>query len=548
MKSLPQALLWETVAHGRWSLPGLFLVANLLPLAVYGALSGLTIDSKMHEFIVLQVGFLQIVLVQLAFGIVVAQGPLSRLYTLPISTNSIVAWHTFSGAIILALEIAAASWLFNTLFNVQWPILGPALFAVAAWSALQVLMSVMSFQSLYAYFLAGTPALLMCLWLNARYGVWFSPPKYYWSEVTPSEVVILVCATGIFYMMTCYSVGFARCGEKMPTLGIGSWIEKQWEAYLLSRTAPRPFRSAAAAQFWYEWQVKGIALPLVTSMMLFVAAGWGLGALYLGTTTLASAYKALLLLGGFVSFLACAAGLFLGLEVDAKPAGQRDQQLGDSVTDMQLDSGMGCFLSSRPFSSKEFAKAILTVAARSSLIAWLMWFGLFACCHLLFSVTNQSPDYYMPPDIGILFIPVTILGPWVAMANLGTLGFSGRGARILFGLVAGFVSYFVFLLVVRQFADVVIVQQIHNVCSTAVAALVVGGSIWAFVQARKQRHISNSTYLASGLGFWALLIAAILLRPVGSQFIYYPTVVIIVSLVIVPFATMPLAIAWNRHR
>ena len=173
MRSMPQALLWETISRGRWTLPGVFLLAVMLPLLVYGALSGLTIDPKAQEFVALQFAFVPIVMFQLAIGVAMAQGPLSRLYTFPISANSIVAWHMFSGALILALETAASSWLFSTLFHVNWPILGPALFAVAAWSALQVLMSASSQQSLPAFCFAGAPAVLLCLWLQTRYGGWF---------------------------------------------------------------------------------------------------------------------------------------------------------------------------------------------------------------------------------------------------------------------------------------------------------------------------------------------------------------------------------------
>ncbi|MDX1926060.1 MAG: hypothetical protein SFV81_06060, partial [Pirellulaceae bacterium] len=338
MRSMPQALFWETVTHGRWSMPGIFGVAILLPLLVYGALSGLAIDPSAKEFIALQVGFLQIVLFQLACGVAVAQGPLSRLYLLPISTNSIVALHMFSGAAILALAISAASWLLNALFNVQWPILGPALYAVAAWSALQVLLSVTNLQSLPALFIGGAPAVFLCFWFNSRYGCYFSPPKYYWSEVTATDVVILLSAFAICYRLSSYCVGLARCGERLPTLGVIKWLDRTWDAYVASRETPPPFRSAAAAQFWYEWQVKGVALPIVTFVALVCAVCIWLGAVYLGNATVENLYGVVLFLGGFVSLLACAAGLFLGLEVDSKAAGQRETQVGDFVTELELES------------------------------------------------------------------------------------------------------------------------------------------------------------------------------------------------------------------
>ncbi len=158
MRSQPQALLWETVFRGKWMLPSAFLAALMLPLLIYGALSGHKMDpTGAREFVALQLGLVMVVVTQLAAGVAFAQGPLSRLFALPISTNSIVAWHVLSGGVFLAIEAAAASGLFNLLFQVRWPVLNIALFALALWSAIQVLMSVVRLQSLLGVALALLP-------------------------------------------------------------------------------------------------------------------------------------------------------------------------------------------------------------------------------------------------------------------------------------------------------------------------------------------------------------------------------------------------------
>lgn len=548
MRSMPQALLWETASHGRWAHLSIFFIAIMLPLLVYGALSEIAFDPKMQEFLALQVGFLQIVLVQLAFGVAYAQGPLSRLYPLPISTNSIVAWHMFSGAVILALEISAAACLFNTLFGVNWPILGPALFAFAAWSALQVLMSVTSLQSLPAIILGGTPAVLLCFWLNWRYGCYFSPPKHYWSEITPSDVVTLLGAFGICYVIATYSVGLARCGERIPSLGIGKWLEKKWELFVSSRTAPPPFRSAAAAQFWYEWQVKGVAHPLMTFIILAVTVTIGLGGMYLQLISLEAFCKAVLVIGGLIPLLACASGLFLGLEVDSNSAGQRDTQFGDSIAELQIESGMGCFLNSRPFSSRAFANATWRTAAQSSLIAWLMWAAVYSCCLLAIWLTQDAVVTHLPHDLGVLFIPITILGPWIAMANLASIGLSGRGARLLFILVASGVSCCVLYGVINFLTNMRFILQIHAITTTIAAAIVAVATIWAFFLAQSQKHINARTSLLAALAVCLLVFAAMALRPANASYPFYPLVIIFATLVVTPLATTPLAIAWNRHR
>lgn len=548
MRSMPQALIWETFAHGKWTLLSIFSMANLLPLLVYGALSRFAFDPQMKEFIVLQMGFVQIVLFQLAAGVAFAQGPLSRLYALPISTHSIVAWHMLSGAVILAVEMVASSYLFNLLFHVNWPIIGPAIFAIAAWSAVQVLMSVSSQQSVPAFLVAGSPAILLCLWLNGRYGSWLSPAKHYWSEVTAVEVVTLFVAFVVCYVMTNYSVGYSRCGERMPTLGIVAWIERQWEAFTAARRSPRPFRSAADAQFWYEWHVKGVALPLITVIMLLCVITWNVVAWIFQATNLISLYDATLFVGGFITLLACAAGLFLGLEVDSKAAGQRDTQLGDSVSELQLVSGMGSYLGSRPFSNKQFAAALLRTSAQGTILSWLAWATVLLTCLLTMWLLQIRPNSYLPDKIGLLFVPLTILGPWIAMSNLATIGLSGRGTTMLTIGVTASVAYCVLLGALNSVISTQVVQQIHTTFTLILAILSVPFSIWLYIRAMKQEQVSMKTLLLAAFAFVVILVAAVLLRPENTQLLYYPSAVLFAVLVVIPFASTPLAIAWNRHR
>lgn len=548
MRSMPRALLWEMLSHGRWTLPGMFLLAIMLPLLIYGALSGFSVDPRMLEFVVLQFAFLPIVIFQLALGIAMAHGQLSRLYALPISTNSIVAWHMFSGALFVAAETAAAAWLLNTLFRVEWPILGLALFAAAAWSALQVVLSVSSMQSLPAFIVAGTPAILLCLWLGTRYGGWFSPPQYYWSVLTPTEVVTLLGAFGICFAMTTYSVGLARSGERLPTFGTVTWLTNQWNAFSLSRT-PARFRSAADAQFWFDWQLKGIALPLVTLIMMLIAvANAIISSWYMQVVNLAPLYENVLLLGGFLSALALPAGLFIGIEIDVKGAGQRETQFGDSIGQSEFESSMGSFLSSRPLSSNDFGRSILRTAALSALIAWLIWFVVFSACLLTMWLSKQYSASIMPRGIGMLYLPLTILGPWCALANISTIGLSGRGPKILVALVSLFVGYAVLNGIIEHFTSDWVAQRLHSVCVTFTASLIVVASVWAFVQARRRRLITSRALLTVSLAAGAMGFTAILLRPTAAHFTFYPITFAFLALVALPFASVPLAISWNRHR
>jgi hypothetical protein len=283
-------------------------------------------------------------------------------------------------------------------------------------------------------------------------------------------------------------------------------------------------------------------------LLLLFSVICGLAAWYLQTSSLGSLYEVVLFLGGFVSALALPAGLCLGLEMDVKAAGQRETQLGDSISEAQLESGMGSFLSTRPFSSQNFASAILRNAALSSLIAWLIWFALFAACLLTMWLTKQSPSEYMPRDTGLLFIPMTVLGPWIAMANLGTLGLSGRLAKLVFAFVCLFVGYSILMGVVNHFTSPLVSVQLHTAFTTIGSVLIVAATIGAFALAWRQKHLTSKALLGASLTAYILVTAAILLRPTDVHFIFYPLVFIFAALFVLPFASTPLAIAWNRHR
>ena len=109
--------------------------------------------------------------------------------------------------------------------------------------------------------MASLPGIALGIWIMSRYGAFFSPPTHYWQVITVTEIATLMIATGLSYAMTVFGVRYARCGEHIPTLGIGKWLARQWELLSSRKPEQRRFKSAAEAQAWYEWKLKGRALP-----------------------------------------------------------------------------------------------------------------------------------------------------------------------------------------------------------------------------------------------------------------------------------------------
>ena len=95
-------------------------------------------------------------------------------------------------------------------------------------------------------------------------------PTRYWTEVHASEILTLVVTIVFSYCVTTVGVSRARCGERIPSLGIWNWLTRQLEMLAISRKEPSRFRTAIEAQFWYEWRLKGLVLPCLTSVVLLI--------------------------------------------------------------------------------------------------------------------------------------------------------------------------------------------------------------------------------------------------------------------------------------
>ena len=428
MRSIPQALMWEMFSHGRWWIPGFYVLGNLVPMLLCALFTHLGVDPHDHSLLVLHICFMPLLMISFGGGILSAQGSLTRLYTAPISTASLVAWHMFPGGILLAIEVGVAAWTYNVLFHLGWPIWGPALFAVAAWASMQLLVSV-SHRSLTSFCVAGAPSVVLFGWLHSRYGSWFGPPTHQWSEVTPGEIGTMSAVVGIAYVVTVAAVARDRCGERMPSMGGWKWLVRTWDAMTAtSGFGIQPFRSAVQAQLWYDWILKGRALPLVVILIYVVIVSVWLIRIAAGRNTghpLVEFHEGILAGSGFLTLMAGVTGTLMGISANGNMNRNRSETIRD-LAGSNSQEGMGNFQSALPFTNSDFAKSILQTAIKSVLIAWGFWAAGFFGCLLIGRLMPHVPVSVFPPEFRAWCLPLSLLGPWIAMANLSTIGLSGR--------------------------------------------------------------------------------------------------------------------------
>ena len=77
---------------------------------------------------------------------------------------------------------------------------------------------------------------------------------------------------------------------------------------------------------------------------------------------------------------------------------------------------------------------------------------------------------------------------------------------------------------------------------------IVAATLMAFVKAHRRRFLSRKSQCVSGVIWIAIAIVGIAIRPADLPVVAYPMILAFSALVILPRATTPLAIAWNRHR
>ena len=240
------------MARGRWYLVAAALGANALPLLLLGGLwihgAILPTDPSM---ITMHVVLVQINIVTFGAAVLAIQGNVARLYSFPVATSALVTWHLLLAMAAMAIESAASIAALNALFQLDWPLWGPALFAAVALAAVQATL----WHTENSAWLPCAMAVVgggLGVWLKSRYGAPLAQPQHFWIELTPGEVTVMLAIAVLVYGVAIRAVARNRRGDRLGSLGITAWLTHIFD--------PAPdvglsFRTAAQAQFWLEWRI-----------------------------------------------------------------------------------------------------------------------------------------------------------------------------------------------------------------------------------------------------------------------------------------------------
>jgi hypothetical protein len=305
--------------------------------------------------------------------------------------------------------------------------------------------------------------------------------------------------------------------------------------------------SALQAQLWYEWRMKGLLLPLIVLTILGFAAGIVLLRLLVeGEFEWRDLHEGLVAGGALLSLVAALTGLAVGLSTGA--AFRNHNPTLRDLTWAEGSDQMGHFLATRPLTNQAFSRAILQTAAQSVVIAWGIWSVVFWGVALTAMCLQRSPEWILPPRVGLWYLMLTLLGPWAAMTNVATAVLSGRGARFISVFIGLLFAGVLMTLVAEAYLAPQIREWLQRMVVVAVSGAILVGTVVAFVQAKRRHLVEHRVVLCAGIGWLLMGVVAYLLRPAELPLDILPMIAAMAALVILPFATAPLAIAWNRHR
>lgn len=526
MRSVPVAVTWEILRKGNWHFAVGFLGGNLIPIMIFGILQRCDVDFRDPALMATHSAFLLVSLFIYSAVAIQAIGSPSRLYHMPVSASMLVAWHLIPAVSIVALEMLLSMALQNALFDLQLPVWSPILFSM---TAISLFMATYWFteKSEWMPVAEGLLTIGLGIWFHCRFSSLNHWLNRLWIASIPGEVCMLIIALIASFVLGRIGIARNRCGERLKPWGIVAWITRLLDA---TPQQTRVFRSAEEAHGWYEWSLKGWALPL--SVVLGLAGQFSIWILFNRIP------------GTLIEWIMAGGALLIPM------VGVIWAILIGNVGPMESNFEMRSFLASRPMTSKTMAWTILKTTAKSIFLSWSLWVGALSLVIAVLQISGNTPRPLFPNDFSWIIFPLTLFGSWTLVAVLASFGMTGRPVLVaqFFCIVAA--SH----LGIAGFSGFVLSPDSQRWLWAGLAALwsiaFILGTLYSFIAAHRQNLIERRALIGSG-GVWILLCALGI-----AIWVRFPTTPLIncfvftgfAALAVAPLATAPLALAWNRTR
>ncbi len=535
MRSIEVALAADYARRGMWIIPVILLTITALPMWLFSAFrQDGVLNPDAHEAVALHVTLTLVMGFGAAIAVFQSQGKLARHFIRPISAARLVACQMSLGVVtIVGMYLIAAATM--NLGGAGWPLVGPALFLAATLAC--SLAAIWTFEGAVFGQLLGCIAVTMPLiiWFSRCYGSpYFGEWKRMWQNPSASEAIALGCLTLTAFAIAVVSVSRTRRGDVWNFAALQQW----WERQFSSKAITRAFASPNLAQAWCEWRQKLTVVPaiLVGCFMLFMAALWAFDLVQTAELFELSRTLPLVILMLVLPFV-------FGLV-----AGNCGQESGKT--------GMRFVLATRPVTDTFLALSILRNCAAGLLLSWATWLVGFVAIAGIVYWTGYREEVLRAlwPNGSTIqqFAAISFiiwLSSWTLTALMATLVTAGRPWLIVTLLTVMFGLLLVFALL-KQWVSEAQFAAIAEGWYVVSGSLYLGLTIVMFVVAARLRLISAYLIILCVIS-WLLLTGAMLYTSWPATFYEPPFLwccVGYLSLGVLPFAGMPLAVRSNRHR
>lgn len=529
------AVLGDYWRRSRWAI----LVTNLgligvlafvfTALRLEGSIDSTSIEGvQLHVTLSLVLGLCSVVVA------VTAQGRLARFFTRPIGTVRLVACQLSAGMIAVALIYLPVAAILNFMVAANWPLWGPVMFwavtfaciQAAAWWAEGVLVA----EVLACLALAGP----LSIWLSRRYGATvFGDWQTLWTAPTWSEVGTLAGATCCAFVAGVGGATRLRRGDGLDVTALTAWI-----ASVFASPPPGKFRSPLEAQLWFEWRQKLGAIPwALLAVFMFAMIALRIAGLIDVQSMLVALY--LMPLMAFLVVIPPIYGMLMG----------------SSGTSQQMFL-FTPLLATRPLTDAALAGTALRTSGLCLLATWLVWIvGMAAGAGVCWKLDGPSPllaDSVIPP-LGAwtypVLMPLVLAESWALLGLVTTFALSGRPYQSFGVLGAIWMAIVAFLLALKAL-DSAWEAQFQQIGLGLGGILCCVALAWVVVRTRRRQVVPVRTTWLVVSGWLVLTAGGIaacmaigewragwLLQVAGSS-----------AMIVLPFVSAPLALAWNRHR
>jgi hypothetical protein len=148
------------------------------------------------------------------------------------------------------------------------------------------------------------------------------------------------------------------------------------------------------------------------------------------------------------------------------------------------------------------------------------------------------------------FVPATLLGCWSVIGVLMSLLLLGRSTFLIAVAIALPMAIIATSLISKFLLSREHQQLLVHTLTVIGAVAVVIISVWVYVAARRQRLIQAPTVLAAATIWLTSTVVLVFQLPESAvpHWIGHLLIAAAAALVVMPVASVPLALSWNRHR